>query len=108
MRKPGEMNQLEARYSLYLEGLKRSEDILEYQFEPLKLRLADKTYYSPDFMVINKDSEIEIHEVKSTSKGKPFYEDDAIVKLKVAAEQFPFKFKMVWINKTLGWEVKEY
>lgn len=106
MRKPGVMNQLEARYALHLEGLKRSSEILDYLFEPFKLRLADKTYYSPDFMVVAKDLELEVHEVKGTSKGKPFYEDDAIVKLKVVAEQFPFKFKMVWIDKS-GWQIRE-
>lgn len=107
MRRPGEMNGLEKRYELHLAQLKASGTILEYLFEALKLRLADKTYYSPDFLVINKDHEIEFHEVKATSKGKPRYEDDAIVKLKVVAEHFPFRFKMVWVDKTLGWVTRD-
>lgn len=102
------MNGLESRYSLHLESLKRSGIILDFQFEALKLRLADRTYYSPDFLIINKNEEIEIHEVKATSKGKPLYEDDAIVKLKCVAENFPFRFKMVWVDKTLGWLEREY
>lgn len=101
------MNRLEARYALHLGALKRAGAILDYSFECLKLRLADRTYYSPDFMVINIESEVEIHEVKATAKGKPLYEDDAIVKLKVVAEHFPFRFKMVWVDKDRGWVSKD-
>lgn len=101
------MNRLEERYALHLGALKLSGEVLDFQFEAIKLRLADRTYYSPDFLVVNKDSELEIHEVKATSKGKPLYEDDAIVKLKVVAEHFPFRFKMMWVDKTLGWVGKE-
>jgi hypothetical protein len=84
------MNKTEARYAQRLEGLKACGEILEYHFEAVKLRLADATFYSPDFMVITADG-IEFHEVKGG-----MIRDDAAVKFKVASEKFPmFGWKMV-------------
>lgn len=84
--KSGEMNRTEAKYADHLELLKRAGEISDYRFECVKLRLADKTFYTPDFMVVASDGTIEMHEVKG------FWEDDARVKIKVAASEFPFKF----------------
>ena len=95
--KNGEMNKTEAAYAAYLDNLKKDGAIADYRFEAVKLRLADKTFYTPDFMVLMPDFSFEMHEVKG------FWEDDARVKIKVAAAQFPFKF--VAIRKTKnGWE----
>lgn len=85
-RKDREMNKLEAAYAARLESLKLAGEIADYRFECLKLRLADNTFYAPDFMVLRPDGEFEIHEVKG------HWEDDARVKIKVAAELYPFKF----------------
>lgn len=84
--KSGEMNKLEAEYATRLEALKGVGEIADYRFECVKLRLADRTFYTPDFMVLRADGEFEMHEVKG------FWEDDARVKIKTAAELFPFKF----------------
>jgi hypothetical protein len=64
-------------------------DILWYRFEGLKLRLADNTFYTPDFAVMAADGVMECHEVKG------FWRDDARAKIKIAAEQYPFRFKAV-------------
>ena len=90
--KSGEMNKTEAAYAAYLDGLKKDCLIADYRFEAVKLRLADKTFYTPDFMVLMPDFSFEMHEVKG------FWEDDARVKIKVAAAQFPFRF--VAVKKT--------
>lgn len=84
--KPGQMNGTESAYAQHLELLYRARDILWYRFEGVKLRLADNTFYTPDFAVMNKLCEMEMHEVKG------FWRDDARVKIKVAAEQYPFRF----------------
>lgn len=98
--KSGQMNKTEAAYADYLEGLKRCGAILWYRFEGIKLRLADKTFYSPDFAVLNRDLQMEIHEVKG------FMVDDANVKIKVAAEMYPFVFKVIRrVRKE--WQVEE-
>lgn len=102
--KPGVMNKTERAYADLLEYRKQSGEILDWKFEALKLRLADKTFYSPDFMVVDADGFIEVHEVKG------YWEDDARVKVKVAAEQYPFKFLAVKkVSKAKGeWEFEEF
>ncbi len=96
-RSPGQMNKLEAKYADFLRARQMAGEIIEWHFEAIKLRLAPKTFYDTDFLVMNSDYEIEIHEVKG------FVEDDAIVKLKVAAAKYPFRFLMVKHDKLLGW-----
>lgn len=88
---PGEMNDLEAAYSRHLEHLKRIGEVLAWRFEAVKFRLAKKTFYSPDFLVTYTDR-MELHEVKG------HWEDDARVKIKVAAEAFP-EFGFVAVQK---------
>jgi hypothetical protein len=85
----GQMNKTEAKYASVLEALKRNGNILWYRFEGIKLRLADNTFYSPDFFVMRDDSVLECHEVKG------FWMDDARVKIKVAADLYPFRFYAV-------------
>lgn len=97
----GEMNRLEAEYSGYLNLRQRNSEILGFEFEKIKFKLADKTYYTPDFMVYLSDGTIEFHETKG------FLEEDANVKLKVVAALFPFTFVLVRKTKN-GWEFKEY
>lgn len=94
------MNQTESAYGFYLEALKRDGKIVRYDFEPVKLRLADATYYTPDFRVVAQDGTIEFHEVKG------FWRDDARVKIKVAAEMHPYRFLAVKKTKS-GWEHEE-
>lgn len=93
----GRMNKLEQSYSLFLEA---NPKVSWWKWEALKLRLADKTFYEPDFLVQLITGELEVHEVKG------HWEDDARVKIKVAAETFPFAF--VAITKKDGeWEFEQ-
>lgn len=84
--KTGEMNKTEQAYCHYLDLLKKAGEILWYKFEGIKLRLADNTFYTPDFSVMKSDGQMEMHEVKG------FWQDDARVKIKVAADIYPFRF----------------
>lgn len=85
----GSMNKTEAEYDALLALRQIAGEVLWRRFEGLKLRLADSTFYTPDFAVMAADGVIECHEVKG------FWRDDARVKIKVAAEQYPFRFKAV-------------
>jgi len=90
------MNKTERRYADELYKLQLAGDILGYQYEPIKLRLAKGTFYTPDFLVIYPEH-FEFHEVKG------FARDDAMVKIKVAARLYPwFKFVLVK-NRRSGW-----
>jgi hypothetical protein len=96
------MNKLEAQYDReVLRPRLRGGEYLDVRFEPFKLRLADKTFYSFDFVAVRPEG-FEIHECKG------FWEDDARVKWKVAAEQFWwFRFFAARLVKG-SWEVEEY
>lgn len=97
----GEMNKTEKAYAENLELMRLAGEIAWYAFEPLKLRLAAKTFYAPDFLVMLKDGHLEVHECKG------FWEDDARVKIKVAAEMYPFAFVAAKKVKN-GWELETF
>ncbi len=84
--KTGAMNKTEAAYGAHLEMQKHAGLVLWYRFEGIKLRLADNTFYTPDYAVMLADGSMECHEVKG------FWQDDARVKIKVAADLYPFRF----------------
>lgn len=93
------LNKTERAWAEYLDNSPR---IVWYKPKPFNLRLADNTYYRPDFLAMDFDKGLEVHEVKG------WWTDDALVKIKVAAEQFPiFKFIAVSYKKK-QWEVREF
>lgn len=99
--KAGQMNKTEKLYNDRLELLKQAGEVLWFAYEPANLRLAPKCYYRVDFLVMTKDGALEAHEVKG------FWEDDALVKIKVASEKFPFRFvAMQYIKKE--WVKREF
>lgn len=98
-----DMNQTEAKYAAKLDLLQKAGAVLWWKFEGLTVKLADDTRYTPDFVVMLADGSIECHETKG------FMRDDAHVKIKVAAAQFPFKFRMFKLDrKTQKWNETEY
>ena len=89
-RQPGVMNKTEAAFAELLAERQRRGEITAWWFEPMKLRLAPLTFYSPDFVILHNDGMIEVAEVKGG-----FIEDDAMVKFKCAAEiWWMFDFRM--------------
>ncbi len=86
----GKMNKTEAAYSLVLESRKRSGEIVQWWFERWTFKLADDVRYTPDFIVMNADGTLSGFEVKGS-----FMRDDARVKLRVFAEQFPIPISLV-------------
>lgn len=82
----GQMNATEAEYDAVLDGRRHHGEVAWYKFEGVKLRLANNTTYTPDFVVMLADGQIQCHEVKG------FWRDDAKAKIKVAADIYPFDF----------------
>jgi len=95
----GTMNRTEAAYAAHLELLKASGDVLWWKFEGLKFRLADKTFLTPDFVVMTRSGLIELHDVKG------FLMDDANVKMKVAASMYPFEFFIIRKSKSFWMKI---
>lgn len=107
----GERNKTEAAYEQYLEALKRAGEIDGYRFEGIKLKLADNTFYTPDFLVFAGDGVVELHDTKGTTKKQradgskvaaPWIEEDAKLKLKLVAELYPFRVMAVFKTAD-GW-----
>jgi hypothetical protein len=89
----GKMNKMEANYAAELERRKANGGVAWYGFECIKLRLADNTYYIPDFLVMLNDGTMEIHETKG------YWEDDARVKIKACADLYwMFVFRAITIK----------
>lgn len=103
--KTGVMNKTEAAYAEVLENQRHHGEIAWFKFEGVKLRLADNTFYTPDFAVMAADGILEMHEVKG------FWMDDARAKIKIAADIYPFRFKafkVVSKKNGGGWSVEEF
>ena len=71
--KAGAMNKTEQAYERHLKARREAGEVLWFRFEGIKLRLADNTFYTPDFAVMAADGQLECHEVKG------FWTDDARV-----------------------------
>lgn len=103
--KVGAMNKTEAAYDQHLALLQHAGEIQWRKFEGLKLRLADNTFYTPDFAVMAADGVMEVHEVKG------FWQDDARAKIKIAADMYPFRFLAIKAKAKKdggGWEMEAF
>ncbi|MBB3802040.1 hypothetical protein FHR47_002288 [Xanthomonas arboricola] len=103
--KVGALNKTEQAYAAHLELLRAAGEVVWHRFEGVKLRLADNTFYTPDFAVMAADGVMEMHEVKG------FWTDDARVKIKVAADQYPFRFmafKAMAKKHGGGWQREDF
>jgi len=103
--KTGAMNKSEAAYSARLALQLHAGEIQWFRFEGIKLRLADSTFLTVDFAVMAGDGVLEMHEVKG------HWEDDARAKIKIAADQYPFRFLAVTARPKRdggGWAVETF
>jgi len=95
--RPDTMNKLE---KAWYDHLIRTTDYLIFS-QALKLRMADKTWYTPDFFCLCPDGIVRIFETKG------FFRDDAAVKLKTTAEMYScFRFYLVKKAKGGAWDIK--
>lgn len=71
-------------------------------YESIRLKLADNTTYTPDFLVQRSDGFLEFHEVKG------FWTPTSRVKIKVAAEMYPM-FSFLAVQRKKGkWTYEEF
>lgn len=109
-RVPGQMSKTEKSFASWLDSLVADGTIASHRYEAIRLKLADLTYYTPDFYVLHTDGGVEFVEVKGSWRAPN--QDKSRVKLKVAAAQYPeFSFTaMTPIPKSKGggWKREEF
>lgn len=98
------MNSLERRYAdEILDKRKLVGEIRQWWFEEFAFRIGHDCRVTFDFMCWMADGSIEFHECKGRMR------EDALVKLKVAANRYPFKFYLIKLAKVKeggGWIIK--
>jgi len=80
----GEMTQAEAAYAELLFARKHAGEIVRWYFQAMTFVLAEGCRFTPDFAVEFPDGTMELIDAKG---GGPIA-DDALVKIKCAAEKF--------------------
>lgn len=103
--KTGQKNKTEQAYGEHLEQRRVAGEVAWYKFEGVKLRLADNTFYTPDYAVMLTSGHMEMHECKG------HWTDDARVKIKVAADMYPFRFLALKVKSKKaggGWEEEDF
>lgn len=97
-------SKLESDFALWLETAKRSGAIVEYRYEPFRVRLADSTYYKVDFLVVLPDGRVVLVETKGWHKNMR----DSISRWRIAADTLPWFHWVLATRKRGAWEFKHY
>ena len=113
------MNKLEQRYARQLELLKRAGEILDWRYEPIRLRIGTSgnkgtpsAFYKVDFLVVREidlsqshghyQTKFEFHETKG------FWREAARVRIRVAADLYPW-WRFVGVQFKKGeWIYEEF
>lgn len=92
----------EAEYHRMLELRQKAGEIVWFKHEAINLKLGDDCRFLVDFFVMKPDGEFLAVEVKGG-----FIRPDSLVKIRVAASMFPFRFLMAQKTKE-GWVEKGF
>lgn len=85
----------------YLGYLRRLEGIVWIGIQNITLKLADDCRFTPDFATLNDKGELTLVDVKG------FQREDALIKAKVAARQFPWARFVIVKRDGSGWTHNE-
>jgi hypothetical protein len=102
---PRGMNKLE---NLFAETLRERQDrgeLVWYQFEAIRFRLADGAYYKPDWAAVTNQGNLLLYECKG------FWREAARVRIKVAADRHPFHFcavRKLKVREGGGWSYESF
>jgi len=97
------MNRGEAAFANELDARLRRGEILRWDFEPENLRLADRCFLKMDFRVILADGTVVFVDTKGRKGDTWWAEEDARIKLRVAARLHPYPIFVAWPKKGGGW-----
>jgi hypothetical protein len=95
------MNKLERAYADHLNLRIACGEVACWDFEAVKFKLANRCWYTVDFLVQLPDGTLELHECKG------FLEDDAAVKLRLMPRIWG-AFRLFIVRRKGGaWEIEE-
>ena len=103
------MGQMERNWASALDYAIDAGELIAWEFEAIRLRLSYSTtkkgskpaFYTPDFMVIYPDGTIGFDEVKG------HWEEAALVRIRIVADRYPFRFRIVDSRRGGGFQVNE-
>lgn len=110
------MNKTEAAYGAHLMLQRKLGLVLWYGFEAVTIKLGNDCRFTPDFLVMLPDGRLELRDTKGLKKiktgkraGQSTYhaEEDALVKARVAAANFPIPVFFVWQERSGEWNKRE-
>lgn len=96
------MNALEAAYAQLLDLRKAQGQVAWWGYECMRFRLADGAWFKPDFAVMMPTGRLEAHETKG------FWREAARVRIKVAADLYPWRFVAVQRDAGGAWVFEEF
>jgi hypothetical protein len=103
--KPGEYRSgLEQKYANHLEYQRLAGEIQGWAYEPKTFVLGNHGTYTPDFEVLNRDNDLEYHEVKGWFRGIEL----SLYKWKEAADIFSMHRWFLVRYVRGAWKIKEY
>jgi hypothetical protein len=107
------MNRQEQAFAKKLDGLMIVGDIKWWRFEPAKFRVSGmQNWYTPDFIVINRDNTISAYDVKAIDYRTMQGNERQIVKIKGMASGIPWMRWFLAMPKRKkdggGWSIVEY
>ncbi len=92
------MNKVESEFSLILEARRIANEITQWRFESVKLRLGNGCWYVPDFFIERLGLRPLFIEIKG------FMRDDARVKFLAAQELHRWAMFEMWSKSKNGWK----
>lgn len=96
------MNKLEQNFAWELEDRRKAGVIEHWGFEEMRFRLGQGAWYKPDFVVHVGGGVVVCYECKG------FWREAARVRIKVAAERYPF-ISFVAVTKVAGqWRYEDF
>lgn len=111
---PRTQNKTEAAYAQHLELLRIAGDILYYGFEVVKVKVGHDCWLTPDFLIMNRDGSLALHDTKGATKTKGkqpeetyYAEEDAVVKARSVGAGFPIPMFFVFRRHDGEWEKRE-
>lgn len=99
LRRSRQPNKTEVEFGLMLEARRHKGEFLIVEFEAVKLKVGDGTYYTPDWICQSRYARPVIFEVKGKHRW-----DDAIVKYKAAKERYSWADFEMWEKTSDGWK----